>query len=172
MVRDLDEARVLCELSDEERGLLSSPEAPIVIARRRGTAPQWTTRVSDTDTLGLLLPYTPLHLLLFAHPGLDIPWQALVMTSGNRADEPIITDAEEGRQKLADAADVFLCHDRAIAFRTDDSIVRAGRVNAPGAPAPVPRLRPPAAPPFPGGSRRDPRAWRRPEECPRPGARE
>ena len=126
MVRDLEEARVLCVLSKAEEALLSSPEAPILIAPKQESAPAWTARVSDTDTLGVMLPYTPLHLLLFQHPLLDIPWRALVMTSGNRADEPIITDPDEARRKLADAADVFLCNDRRIAFRTDDSVLRAG----------------------------------------------
>ena len=88
--------------------------------------------VSDTDTLGVMLPYTPLHLLLFrpSRRGRS-PGAHLVMTSGNRADEPIITDPDEAREKLADVADVFLCHDRQIVFRTDDSIVRAGASSAP-----------------------------------------
>ena len=131
MVRDLEEARALCVLSKGEELLLASVEAPIVIAPRRREAAPWTLNVSDTDTLGVMLPYTPLHLLLFAHPGLDIPWRALVMTSGNRADEPIITDAEDAQRKLAGTADVFLCHDRRIAFRTDDSIVRTGSASTP-----------------------------------------
>ncbi len=126
MVRDLDEARRLCMLSEGEERLLASPEAPIVIARTRDAAPSWTSLVSDTGTLGIMLPYTPLHLLMFRHPAVDIAWRALVMTSGNRADEPIITDPGEARQRLAESADLFLCHDRRIAFRTDDSIVRVG----------------------------------------------
>jgi hydrogenase maturation protein HypF len=131
MVCDLEEARALCVLSKTEEDLLSSSEAPILIAPRRESAPTWTSLVSDTDTLGVMLPYTPLHLLLFVHPRLEISWRALVMTSGNRADEPIITDAGEARRKLTDAADVFLCNDRRIAFRTDDSIVRAGASASP-----------------------------------------
>jgi len=131
MVRDLEEARALCVLSKTEEELLASPEAPILIAPRQESAPAWTSRVSDTDTLGVMLPYTPLHLLLFLHPQIDITWRALVMTSGNRADEPIITDPGNAQRMLADAADVFLCHDRRIAFRTDDSIVRAGSSSPP-----------------------------------------
>jgi hydrogenase maturation protein HypF len=131
MVRDLEEACALCVLSDKEKELLASPEAPIVIAPRQESAPSWASRVSDTDTLGVMRPYTPLHLLLFVYPGLEISWHALVMTSGNRADEPIITDPAEARQKLAAAADVFLFHDRRIAFRTDDSVIRVGTASPP-----------------------------------------
>jgi len=126
MVRDVEEARALCALSGAEERLLVSPEAPIVISPRRPGAPGWTLRVSETDTIGVMLPYTPLHLLLFRHPQAAISWRSLIMTSGNRAGEPIITDPQEARRKLAGAADLFLCHDRRIAFRTDDSIVRAG----------------------------------------------
>jgi hydrogenase maturation protein HypF len=136
MVRDLEEARTLCRLSEAEERLLTSSEAPIVIASRRAEAPAWSERVSDTDTLGMMLPYTPLHLLLFVHPESGISWQSLIMTSGNRAGEPIITDPGEARDRLADAADLFLCHDRRIVFRTDDSIVRAGRASTGPASAP------------------------------------
>jgi hydrogenase maturation protein HypF len=78
-----------------------------------------------------MLPYTPLHLLLFTLPGLRIPYAHLVMTSGNRANEPILTDPTEARRKLAGVADVFLSHNRRIVFRTDDSIVRAGASSPP-----------------------------------------
>jgi len=131
MVRDIGEARELCLLSPLEEGLLSSVEAPIVIAPRRTDSPPWLLDVSDTDTLGIMLPYTPLHLLLFMHPGCDVPYGHLVMTSGNRANEPIITDPGEAREKLGPVAEVFLSHNRAILFRTDDSILRAGESSAP-----------------------------------------
>jgi hydrogenase maturation protein HypF len=131
MVRDIAEARVLCLLSAVEEGLLCSAEAPIVIASRRADSPVWLLDVSDTQTLGIMLPYTPLHLLLFRHPGREAPYGHLVMTSGNRANEPIITDPDEAREKLGLVADVFLSHNRAILFRTDDSILRAGDSSAP-----------------------------------------
>jgi len=131
MVRDIAEARVLCLLSAVEEGLLCSAEAPIVIASRRADSPVWLLDVSDTETLGIMLPYTPLHLLLFRHPGCAIPYGHLVMTSGNRANEPIITDPDEAREKLKLVADVFLSHNRDILFRTDDSILRVGESSGP-----------------------------------------
>jgi hydrogenase maturation protein HypF len=127
MARDLEEAESLCVLGPEDRDLLCGAESPIVIAPRRPDAPPWLRTVSDTETLGLMLPYTPLHTLLFLHPSRSIAYRHLVMTSGNRASEPIITDPQEAQRRLADVADAFLVHDRRIVFRTDDSIVRTGR---------------------------------------------
>ncbi|HVP17704.1 MAG TPA: carbamoyltransferase HypF [Spirochaetia bacterium] len=129
MARDLVEAESLCILNQEDRELLRGAESPIVIAPRRAGAPPWLCRVSDTETLGLMLPYTPLHALLFLHPPRAVSYRHLVMTSGNRASEPIITDPLEARRRLADVADVFLVHNRRIAFRTDDSVVRTGRAS-------------------------------------------
>lgn len=131
MVRDIREAEELCVLGPAERELLSGSRCPIVISPRAPGGPSWLTRVSDTETLGVMLPYTPLHLLLFRHPSLSIPWRHLVMTSGNRASEPIITEPREARERLGDVADLFLVHDRKIIFRTDDSVVRAGASSAP-----------------------------------------
>ena len=131
MVRDIAEARALCELSEQEEDLLASPEAPIVIAPRRPGASGWLDGVSDTDTLGIMLPSTPLHLLLFRHPHAGIDYRHLIMTSGNRANEPIITAPGEAREKLGGAVELFLSHDRRIVFRADDSIVRASAAHAP-----------------------------------------
>ncbi len=129
MVRDLEEARELCALTQEEEELLASSASPIVICPRReaGAAgrPGLET-VSDTGTLGIMLPYTPLHVLLFEIPGEQLPYRSLVMTSGNRANEPILTDPVEALQVLSSVADLFLVHDRRIVSRTDDSIARTG----------------------------------------------
>ncbi len=132
MVRDVDEAARLCALGDEERTLLTSPENPIVIMPMRRDLPRAEAedlrRVSDIGTLGIMLPYTPLHLLLFHHPEVTVPYSYLIMTSGNLKGEPIITDPINAREKLAGVADLILTHNRRILFRTDDSVVRTAPV--------------------------------------------
>lgn len=119
MVRDLGAARELAKLSEEEEALLLSPERPIVLVeRRKGTsiAPEVSP---DTPLIGLFLPYTPLHRLLLEAVG-----RPLVMTSANVSDEPICKDEEEARRRLEGIADALLLHDRDIAMRCDDSVVR------------------------------------------------
>jgi hydrogenase maturation protein HypF len=113
----------LAALSTEELDLLRGPSAPIVIARRRDDAPVAPSVAPGTRWLGLLLPYSPLHHLLaddFGGP--------LVLTSGNRSDEPIAIDDGEARSRLGSIADAFLTHDRAIHRRCEDSVVRADGV--------------------------------------------
>src|SRR5512143_2723514 len=101
----------------EER-LLLSPEARIVLLRprRRSVAPPVAP---GTPSLGLFLPYTPLHHLLLAELGFPV-----VATSGNLSDEPICTDEREALERLAGIADLFLVHDRPIARAIDDSVAR------------------------------------------------
>jgi hydrogenase maturation protein HypF len=116
-----------CEVGDRESRLLTSPEAPIVLLRRRAAGHSVSIAESvapGNPYLGVMLPYTPLHHLLLADLGFPI-----VATSGNRSDEPICTDEREAIERLHGLADVFLVHDRAIARHVDDSIVRvaAGR---------------------------------------------
>jgi hydrogenase maturation protein HypF len=123
MVRDLDDARERFELAPTEEVLLSSAQAPIMLARDRGTialsvAPGFRRQ-------GAMLPSTPLHHLLLREVGIP-----LVMTSGNLTDEPICIDDEEAQRRLAGIADAFLLHDRAIVARYDDPVTRCWR-NAP-----------------------------------------
>jgi len=119
MVRDLEAARALCDLTTEEEALLQTPARPIVLARTRtanGIAPEVTPGI---PWLGVFLPYAPLQHLLFADPRV----KALVMTSANLSEEPIAIDNEEARQRLGAIADAFLFHDREILQRCDDSVV-------------------------------------------------
>jgi len=121
MLRDLHAVRDLCAVSDRECELLASPARPIVLLRRRTprSAEIAPSVAPDVDRLGVMLPYTPTHHLLVDLIG-DRP---LVMTSGNRSDEPIATDNDDARSRLAGIADLFLVHDRAIHVRCDDSVV-------------------------------------------------
>jgi hydrogenase maturation protein HypF len=119
MAANLDVARNLIDVSAETEALLTSPPRPIVIAPARlnlaGVAP-------DNHELGVMLPYTPLHHLLFAAGAPEV----LVMTSANRSSEPIAFDDIEALDRLSDIADAFLIGERPIARRMDDSIARAG----------------------------------------------
>jgi len=118
MARDLDIVKRYCFLTEEEAALLSSPAAPIVLLRQRpdtDLAPQVAPGLS---TLGVMLPYTPLHLLILqAGPPL------LVMTSANPSDLPLVKENCKALEELKDIADYFLCHNREIINRCDDSVV-------------------------------------------------
>ncbi len=119
MVHDLAAARALAELGAHEGALLESPERPIVLVPRRRGASVAASVAPETPLLGLMLPYTPLHHLLLRD--IEAP---LVMTSGNRSDEPIAYEDGDALERLSGIADLFLLHDRPIETRCDDSIVR------------------------------------------------
>ncbi len=124
MVRDLDAARALCVLSETEEELLCGRQRPIVLAtarRNTGLAPGLSP---DTEFLGLMLPYTPLHHVLFAELHRDDMPAALVMTSGNASSDPICLGNREALRRLGGIADHFLLHDRDILIRCDDSVLR------------------------------------------------
>ena len=120
MAENLEAALRLVELSPEEKEILQGPERPVVIAPRRRGAPVAESVALRSRELGVMLPYSPLHHLLLRDVG-----QTLVMTSGNLSDEPIAYRDQDALHRLAGIADCFLVHDRPIATRTDDSVVRA-----------------------------------------------
>jgi hydrogenase maturation protein HypF len=119
---DLRTVERYCEVSDEERALLTSRERPIVLLRRHTDCPISPLVAPGNRYLGVMLPYTPLHYLLLEPAG-DFPI-ALVMTSGNYSEEPIATDNGEALERLGHLADAFLLHDRDIHARCDDSVTR------------------------------------------------
>jgi hydrogenase maturation protein HypF len=121
MVKDLAAITPYCPVSSQEAELLQSPAAPIVLLTRLPTP---DSRLPTPDsaalrTLGVMLPYTPLHHLMLQR--LDRP---IVMTSGNRSDEPQCITNEAVREQLGDIATYFLLHNRDIVNRVDDSVVR------------------------------------------------
>jgi hydrogenase maturation protein HypF len=123
MVRDLAAAERLCHVDDQERELLESPRRPIVLLRKRRsfTALEASPAVAPgRSQWGLMLPYTPLHHLLLA----DLDGLPVVMTSGNRSDEPIVYEDDDAFVRLSGIADLFVTHDRPIAVRCEDSVTR------------------------------------------------
>ncbi|GAB4529736.1 MAG: carbamoyltransferase HypF [Anaerolineales bacterium] len=122
MVNDLAEAEKHAVIGHAARDLLSSPERPILILEQRLTSQIAPQVAPGQNTLGIMLPYTPLHYLLL-EPAPGYP-TALVMTSGNLSEEPLVKGNAEARQRLQDIADALLLHDRDIHVRCDDSVVR------------------------------------------------
>jgi hydrogenase maturation protein HypF len=120
MVADLERIEEFCEVDEAARVLLLSPQRPIVVLPRKKPSFIVEAVAPFNRTLGVFLPYTPLHYLLFAEG--DLP--ALVMTSGNLSEEPIAVDNREAVERLGNLADFFLVHNRDILRRSDDSVVR------------------------------------------------
>ena len=122
MVADLDGARSLCRVDPAEEAMLASPRRPIVLLRRLPGAAVAGSVAPGNRSLGVMLPYTPLHHLLLAEVG-----RPIVLTSGNVSDEPIAYRDADALERLGGIADWFLAHDRPIHVRADDSVVRGFR---------------------------------------------
>jgi len=123
MFSELEEIKRHCCLNSEEEGLLTSLSRPIVLLERRADCTGLSIAESvapKNRRLGVFLPYTPIHFLLFE----GAPCKALVMTSGNQSDEPIVMENADARSRLNGIADYFLFHDREIYLRCDDSVTR------------------------------------------------
>ncbi len=132
MVRDLAVARELCEIVEAEQALLEGSRKPIVLLRKKAEARIAPAVAPNQSRLGVMLPYTPLHHLLF-----DETLPALVMTSGNLSEEPIVSRNAEAELRLHDVADHFIFHNREIRTRVDDSVMQIFA----GKPYPVRRSR-------------------------------
>ena len=122
MVRDMEQVKAVAYISDEEGVLLLSPSRPIVLLQARQDSPISCRVAPSMGTLGIMLPYTPLHHLL-----LEADFTALVMTSANQTDEPICIDNDEAMKRLAGIADAFVVHNRQIVVRCDDSVAMVAR---------------------------------------------
>ena len=134
MVGNLATARALCALTPEHEALLQSPEKPVVLCPRHMPedigaevgSPAWLPPevAPDTGKVGIMLPYTPLHAVLFDRMAecASLP-PVLVMTSANAGGEPICLANREALNRLEHLADTWLLHDRDILVRVDDSVV-------------------------------------------------
>ncbi|WP_051574905.1 carbamoyltransferase HypF [Mycobacterium sp. URHB0044] len=126
MVDGLAAAHAYAEINDAEAALLSSPARPVVLLRRRTDAPIDAAVAPGNPFIGVLLPYSPIHHLLFApvpDSGIDPP-RAIVLTSANRSDDPICYTEDDVAKRLPALADAVLDHDRPIHLPCDDSVVR------------------------------------------------
>jgi len=122
MMPSIEQACVYCELDEKEKDILLSPSAPILLAKTRAHVSGVLIAEAvnpGISLLGIMLPYSPLHLLLMDELGFP-----LVATSGNLSEEPICIDETDAVSRLSEIADFFLVHDRPIVRPADDSVVR------------------------------------------------
>ncbi|MDE2588328.1 MAG: carbamoyltransferase HypF [Patescibacteria group bacterium] len=120
MAKDLQTARSFAQISEDEERLLTSYIKPIVLLKKRRDSILSSLIAPDIDRIGTMLPYTGMHAMLFDR----VREPAFVMTSANPPNEPIITENSLAMKKLKDVVDFFLIHNRKIAQRADDSVIR------------------------------------------------
>lgn len=127
MAANLEYIDRLCFITPSEKLLLCGSEKPIMLLDKHLDAPLAQEVSPDVNTLGVMLPYTPLHLLLLDQKDPILSTEPsppiLVMTSGNITEEPIAINNQEAIEFLADLADAFLLHNREIYIRCDDSVI-------------------------------------------------
>jgi hydrogenase maturation protein HypF len=121
MARDISIAGKYCEINEAEKSLLNSAASPIVLLKRLNEKALPDGIAHLNKYLGVMLPYTPVHHLLFQEEGFP---EMLVMTSGNLSSEPIFYTDKEAMEGLNGIADIFLTNNRDIYIRTDDSVTR------------------------------------------------
>lgn len=128
MFANIESVLRYCEVNEAEYDLLMGREKPIVLLKIKSNPVMARSVAPNMDTLGVMLPYTPLHHLLLNQTDPTLAQQAaplvLVMTSGNLSEEPIMISNETAQENLAPLADAFLMHNRKIQIRCDDSVVR------------------------------------------------
>jgi hydrogenase maturation protein HypF len=130
MAPDISAIRKYCFVSEAEEEILLSHKRPIVLLKKRDDLSLAEEIAPNNRHIGFMLPYTPLHYLLFSYPDPEDrhfsgpQLSVLVMTSGNISEEPIIHDNEEALLKLSDLADAFLVHNRDIFMKIDDSVIK------------------------------------------------
>lgn len=146
MAANLASLKQFAELDDASQRLISSVQAPIVLTRRKERSNLADTIAPGLSELGVILPYAPLHYLLFHNavgspPGVEwLTWRndlVLVKTSANPGGEPLVINDDEAHNRLDDIADMVVTHDREILIRADDSVMRI----VDGAPAFIRRAR-------------------------------
>ncbi len=128
MMPDIETVQKHCHLTQSDIELLTSKERPIVLLPKRSDSTIAPSTAPHQQTLGVMLPYSPLHYLLFYNFEKqtygNYPFEALVLTSGNHSEEPIATENGQALNQLAPLADAFLLHDRPIHIRCDDTVTR------------------------------------------------
>ena len=123
MLRNLDTVKRNCIVTEAQEKLLDSPQKPIILLERAKNCKLCKSIAPDNPTVGVMLPYAPVQLLLFDYPDGQKMTDAFVMTSGNISGAPICRNDEEAKAELSKMCDVILSNDRKIRLRADDSVM-------------------------------------------------